>query len=96
MLHGDGRNGKGTLLRVIEVFLGRVNCSNRSLQDLDNNRFAVADLFGKIANILADSIINILSKRTFGPNTVSSNIINAKSPDNPSKIQVRRIILVDR
>jgi P4 family phage/plasmid primase-like protien len=54
MLYGGGRNGKGTLLKLIEAFLGNVNYSNRSLQELDKNRFAVADLFSKLANVFAD------------------------------------------
>jgi phage/plasmid-associated DNA primase len=55
MLYGhDGANGKGTLLDLVTTFLGVDNCSHRSLQSIDNNRFAVADLFGKMANTYAD------------------------------------------
>ncbi len=55
MLYGsDGANGKGTLLDLVTTFLGADNCSHRSLQSIDNNRFAVADLFGKMANTYAD------------------------------------------
>lgn len=55
MLYGsDGANGKGTLLDLITTFLCVDNCSHRSLQSIDNNRFAVADLFGKMANTYAD------------------------------------------
>ena len=55
MLYGrTGSNGKGVLLSVIEALLGRHNCSHRSLQDLDINRFATADLYGKYANIFGD------------------------------------------
>jgi len=51
MLYGsDGANGKGTLLDLVTTFLGADNCSHRSLQSIDNNRFAVADLFGKMAH----------------------------------------------
>jgi P4 family phage/plasmid primase-like protien len=55
MLYGnDGANGKGTLLDLVTIFLGTDNCSHRSLQSIDNNRFAVADLYGKMANTYAD------------------------------------------
>jgi P4 family phage/plasmid primase-like protien len=54
MLLGPGRNGKGTLLRLITAFLGKVNVSNVTLQDLVNDKFAKADLFGKMANIGGD------------------------------------------
>jgi putative DNA primase/helicase len=54
MLFGKGANGKSTLLRLIEAFLGAINCSHRSLQQIDQDRFAVASLFGKLANLFAD------------------------------------------
>lgn len=54
MLFGDGANGKGVLIKLIEALLSQTNCSHRSLQDLDKNRFAAADLYGKLANTCAD------------------------------------------
>lgn len=54
MLIGRGRNGKGTLLRVINSLLGARNVTSVSLQDLVNTRFSTASLFGKLANIAGD------------------------------------------
>lgn len=54
MLIGCGRNGKGTLLRLITAFLGKKSISNVTLQDLVADRFAKADLYGKLANIGGD------------------------------------------
>lgn len=54
MLYGDGRNGKSTLLDVFERFLGPENVSNRTIQSLADDDFAVADLYGKLANIGGD------------------------------------------
>jgi putative DNA primase/helicase len=54
MLFGGGSNGNGVLIKLIETFLGETNCSHRSLQDLDKNRFAAANLYGKLANTFAD------------------------------------------
>ena len=54
MLYGHGRNGKGTLLRLFESFLGINNCSHVSLQKLVSDRFAPVDLVGKAANIFGD------------------------------------------
>jgi len=51
---GEGGNGKSTLLALIREFLGAGNISAVSLQALDNNRFAVASLFGKMANLFPD------------------------------------------
>lgn len=54
MLVGDGSNGKSTFLNLIKAFLGKENVSGRSLQELEENRFAKADLHHKLANIYAD------------------------------------------
>jgi len=51
---GDGANGKSTLLELLKRLLGSDNCSNISLQAIESQRFAAADLFGKLANIYAD------------------------------------------
>jgi len=54
MLVGDGSNGKSTFLTLLTGFLGRENVSSPSLQDIIYNRFATADLYGKLANVHAD------------------------------------------
>ena len=54
LLMGDGHNGKSTLLELLKHFIGQGNCTNISLQAIESQRFAVADLFGKLANIYAD------------------------------------------
>lgn len=54
MLVGDGSNGKSTFLNLVKAFLGKENVSSRSLQELEENRFAKADLHHKLANIYAD------------------------------------------
>lgn len=54
MMLGKGRNGKGTLLRLMTAFLGKENVSSVTLQALTADRFAGSDLFGKMANIGGD------------------------------------------
>ena len=54
MLYGNGDNGKGVFIKVIEAFVGSENCSHVPLQELDNDKFASADLCGKIVNTFAD------------------------------------------
>ncbi|MBA7474715.1 hypothetical protein ES707_10069 [subsurface metagenome] len=54
MMFGAGANGKSTLLELLKRFLGEENVSNVALQDLLGRRFAPAELYGKLANILAD------------------------------------------
>ncbi len=54
LLLGPGRNGKSVLLAVILRLLGPENVSTIPLQMLSENRFAAAELFGKLANICGD------------------------------------------
>jgi P4 family phage/plasmid primase-like protien len=54
LFNGGGRNGKGTMLRLIKRLLGPENISGESLHRILDNRFAVAELYGKLANIDAD------------------------------------------
>lgn len=54
MFLGPGENGKSTELNLIEALVGEDNVANPSLQDLLYNRFAKAELYGKLVNIHAD------------------------------------------
>ncbi len=54
VLDGAGSNGKSAFLDAVATFLGADNVASRSLQDLAGNRFAVADIYGKLANIAAE------------------------------------------
>ena len=52
--HGTGNNGKSIVLGVLVAFLGNENLAAISLQTLLDNRFAVLELRGKLANIAGD------------------------------------------
>ena len=54
LLVGDGGNGKSTFIGIIESLLGKENRSAVSLHELEENRFAKHDLYGKAANIYPD------------------------------------------
>jgi putative DNA primase/helicase len=54
MLYGPGNNGKSTFLRAITALLGKDNVAAVTLQGLAGNRFASAELWGKLANVCAD------------------------------------------
>lgn len=54
MLVGEGSNAKSTWLSLAKTFLGPRNVCGRSLQDLEEHRFAKADLHSRVANIYAD------------------------------------------
>lgn len=54
LLHGSGRNGKGTFLRIARMLVGHNNISAVTPQDLDSSNFASAQLYGKLANLVGD------------------------------------------
>lgn len=54
MCVGETDSGKSTLLNLVRLFLGPENVSSTALQELEMDRFAAADLFGKLANIHPD------------------------------------------
>lgn len=54
MLLGSGSNGKSTLLEVLRTWLGKRNCAAVPMQELETDRFAKAQLYGKLANLFAD------------------------------------------
>jgi len=54
MLTGEGENGKSVFLDLVGYLLGEGNVSNVALQDLEENRFRAAELYGKLANVFAD------------------------------------------
>ena len=54
LLLGEGGNGKSTYLTGVTNFLGHRNVSAVSLHRLESDRFSVARLVGKLANICPD------------------------------------------
>lgn len=51
---GVGRNGKSVLINLITGFLGQDNVSSVDIQNLTDDSFRSAELFGKLANINGD------------------------------------------
>lgn len=54
LLQGGGANGKSTRLGQLVALLGPENVSAVPLQKLAEDRFAVAELYGKLANLCGD------------------------------------------
>lgn len=50
IFRGDGSNGKGTLLQIIQKILGSQNCTTLSLKNMEDERYAVT-MKGKLANL---------------------------------------------
>ena len=86
LLNGEGRNGKGTLCKLITCFLGRENVSSESLDQLLNGRFFPSQLNGKLVNIDADTSKEISKKLGILKKLTGDDMISAeekfKSPFN--------------
>ena len=54
MFVGTGRNGKSKTLELMKRFLGIDNCASIPLQQLEDDNFAMGELFNKMANIAGD------------------------------------------
>jgi putative DNA primase/helicase len=78
MLVGLGANGKSTFLFLVTSLLGEENVSNVSLQDFGENRFKVAELLGKLANIYADLPSKAVEQSDMFKNIVTGDAITAE------------------
>lgn len=54
MLYGKGRNGKSTYVHLARLLAGHNNVSAISPQRLDSDKFAAAQLYGRLANLVGD------------------------------------------
>jgi len=63
MFIGEGFNGKTKTIGLLGKFLGQENVRSKELRELVNDRFAVFDLYGKLANACAEITSEAL-KRT--------------------------------
>lgn len=78
MFTGGGRNGKSTFLTLLESFVGVENVSKIPLQELDENRFKRAELFGKLINLFADLDARALKSSTYFKTITSGDAIDAE------------------
>lgn len=53
-LIGLGRNGKGTELNLLTSFIGKENTTSNTPTEFEDDPYATADLFGKMANICGE------------------------------------------
>jgi putative DNA primase/helicase len=78
MLTGRGANGKSTLINMITALIGKQNVSNVALQELEENRFKLAELDGKLLNTFADLPQSALRKSSNFKLIVSGDRVNAE------------------
>ena len=54
MLIGEGRNGKSKTLDLLKRFIGVENCASIPIQRFEEDRFSIAELHNKMANLCGD------------------------------------------
>jgi putative DNA primase/helicase len=75
---GPGGSGKSTFLEVIRSVLGDENTTGFSIQQLESERFARAELIGKLANIYNDLPYDYLEKSDIFKQLVSGDPIQVE------------------
>ncbi len=78
MFVGDGGNGKGTVLRVLKTFLGEESTTGHSMQALEKNPYAMADLYRKSANICGDMPPSIVKDTSLIKTLSGGDVITAR------------------
>jgi putative DNA primase/helicase len=78
MLLGDGKNGKGSFLAWIRLLVGDPNVSEVKPQALDDNRFASAQLYGKLANLAGDVAPTAFTKAERFKEVTAGDVIEAE------------------
>ena len=83
LLHGDGGNGKGTMIALIQALFGSENVSNVALQALSENRFLAAELYGKMVNLHADIPNKVIEDTSLFKELTSGDRIQAEKKHKP-------------
>jgi len=51
---GSGANGKSSMMKIITGIFGKENCCHVSLHSMQDDRFALAETYGRIVNLYGD------------------------------------------
>src|SRR5688500_7030749 len=83
MLLGGGSNSKSVLIKLFEEAVGKDNCCNLSLHELEEDRFARARLFGKTLNTYADNKSQRLKETGNLKTTISGDTVEGQEKFKP-------------
>jgi putative DNA primase/helicase len=84
LFFGAGGNGKSVLIDAILALLGRSNVSSKTLHQLEGNRFAAADLVGKLANVSSDLPAQHLADSSMFKMIVGCDEVDAERKHQPA------------
>ena len=81
---GSGGNGKSVLIDGLTKLIGRENFASKTLHQLEEDKFATADLLGKLANICADLPAQQLKSSSMFKAIVGGDAIDAQRKHKPA------------
>ena len=84
MFMGPGGTAKSTTANLIRHLLGRENVSAVALHQLEEDRFATADLYGRLANIFADLDARALKSSSMFKSVTGGDAIRAERKNRDS------------
>jgi putative DNA primase/helicase len=84
LLLGEGSNGKSVWLNLLITFLGKENISTLSLHKLESDKFSVARLVGKLANLGMDLPTKALAGTSMFKNLTGGDVVSAERKFEPS------------
>jgi P4 family phage/plasmid primase-like protien len=85
--YGGGRNGKGTWERTIQAVIGKNNCSEVGLEELDGtHRFALYQLYGKLFNSCSEPATNRILQTSILKKATGQDVISAERKGSDKRI----------
>ena len=66
------------MIRLLQTLLGEDNVSNVPIQELDENRFKRAEMFGKLGNFFADLSASTIKNSSYFKMAVAGDKIDAE------------------
>jgi putative DNA primase/helicase len=84
MLLGPGANGKSTFINLLRALVGPENVAAIPLHQFDDDRFATAGLYGKLANTFADLDSRALSSSSMFKAITGGDAIQAERKFRPA------------
>ena len=84
MFLGSGNNGKSTAVNLLRALLGEPNASAVPLHRFEDDRFATADLYGKLANTFADLDSRALSSSSIFKSITGGDPLQAERKFRPA------------
>jgi P4 family phage/plasmid primase-like protien len=90
--YGTGRNGKGTWERTIPAVVGKNNCSEVGLEELDGtHRFALYQLYGKLFNSCSEPTTNRILQTSLIKKATGQDVISAERKGTDKRIDFTNI-----